>query len=317
MNSPEDLNSSDLMPVIVITGPTAVGKTKISVDLALRINADIVSADSRQIYKYMDIGTDKPTFVEKQGVKHHFLDYILPDEIFSAGEFGNKARDVIKKLRSEKRNVVVAGGSGLYIRALLYGMISFDQKDEKIRKELNLRLQKDGLAKLYNELTMVDPELAERLSENDTQRILRGLEVFRMSGERLSALQKAEEIPASFSYVQIGLNMDRSKLYTRINKRVENMFELGLIDEVKRLIKGGYAKSNAMNSVGYKEVIQYFNKKITYPEMVALIQRNTRRYAKRQLTWFRKDQSIHWFDLPDEGIVDKIIKLLNVTGNVI
>ena len=296
-----------MLPVVVIVGPTAVGKTAVSLALAKEINAEIVSADSRQIYKFMNIGTAKPTEQERQGIKHHFIDYIGPDESFSSGAYGNKAREIIKELHSKNKNVIVVGGSGLYIRALLYGMVSFDQKDEMIRQNLKQHLELDGLSKLYLELQKVDPELAQQLSENDSQRILRGLEVFQMSGEKLSSLQKETETPAPFPYVQIGLNMNRAVLYQRINKRVEKMFEQGMIKEVEELMEKGYTQTNAMNAVGYKEVMQYLNKEITNQEMVELIQRNTRRYAKRQFTWFRKDENINWFNLPDDDVVLKII----------
>jgi tRNA dimethylallyltransferase len=310
MNWPENSNKSDMAPVIVLLGPTAVGKTEVSLRLAKELNAEIVSADSRQIYKFMDIGTAKPSLQQRQGIKHHFINYIRPDQSFSSGAYGNKARLLIEKLRSAGRNVIVVGGSGLYIRAMLHGMISFDQKDDTIRRNLKDRLEQLGLAALYKELQKTDPELAEQLSENDTQRILRGLEVFMMSGEKLSSLQKEKETPASFPYIQIGLTMDRAMLYERINNRVEQMFEQGLIDEVQRLISMGFADANAINAVGYKEVVQYLNQEISYREMVALIQRNSRRYAKRQFTWFRKDDSIHWLEIPDAHIIQKIIDMI-------
>lgn len=307
---PGDLSSHGILPVVVLTGPTAVGKTAISIELAKKMDAEIVSADSRQIYRHMNIGTAKPTEKEQQGIVHHFIDYILPDEKFSAGSFGNEARIRITELRRNNRNVVVTGGSGLYLRALLYGMVSFDLKDDSIREDLKNQLKLEGLQKLYETLQIVDPAFAEQLSPNDTQRILRGLEVFQMSGEKLSDLQKEEETPAPFPYIQIGLNMDRTILYQRINQRVEHMFEIGLIDEVQDLIARGYLNTNALNAVGYKEVIQYLNKEISYQQMVELTQRNSRRYAKRQFTWFRKDTNIHWLDLPDENIVEKITALI-------
>jgi len=305
---PENLNKSGLLPVIVIVGPTAVGKTDISITLAKNFNAEIVSADSRQIYKLMNIGTAKPAILQRQGIPHHFIDYIAPNENFSAGEYGNKARVLIEDLRARNKNVIVVGGSGLYIRALLYGMVSFDQKDEGIRQSLKEQLETNGLPDLYKELQHVDPELAAQLSENDTQRIMRGLEVYRMSDKKLSLMQKEEEIPASFPYIQIGLNMDRAELYKRINKRVERMFDQDLVDEVKDLLKKGYHDCNAMNAVGYREVVQHLNNEISQSAMVELIQRNSRRYAKRQFTWFRKDDSINWFDLPDAAVLDKIIE---------
>jgi tRNA dimethylallyltransferase len=308
MSLPENSNKSVLYPVSVIVGPTAVGKTRIAIEIARELNAEIVSADSRQIYKLMNIGTAKPGKQERQGIRHHFMDYVSPGQNFSAGEYGKKARLLIAELRSANKNIVVVGGSGLYIRALLYGMISFDQKDEIIRRDLKKQLKETGLSVLYKELEKVDPELAGQLSPNDTQRILRGLEVYRMSGEKLSSLQRENETAAAFPYIQIGLTMERAQLYQRINKRVEQMFAQGLIEEVKTLLHKGFAETNAMNAVGYKEVVQYLKQQLNYQQMMELIKRNSRRYAKRQFTWFRKDESIHWFELPDEKIIEKIIQ---------
>ncbi len=303
----EGLNKSALLPVIIIVGPTAIGKTSLAIKLAKEIKAEIISADSRQIFKGLDIGTAKPTMDEREQINHHFIDYILPAESFSAGAFGKAARTIIEKLRNENKNVVVAGGSGLYIQALLYGMVSFEKTDDKIRGQLKSRLKNEGLKNLYLELKEIDPELAVRLSENDTQRILRGLEVFQMCGEKLSAIQKNEEVRAAFPYVQIGLSGNRQKLYDEINKRVEQMFQAGLVDEVKKLIAAGYGETNALNAVGYKEIVQLLNGKIDKDRAIELIQRNSRRYAKRQFTWFRKDENIKWFDLPDHEIIKKII----------
>ncbi len=296
MNSPENLNNAktDLIPVIVVVGPTAIGKTKLSIELAKKYNAEIVSADSRQIYKFMDIGTAKPSLNEMAGIPHHFIDYINPGQDFSAGDFGNIARKKIIQIRNSNKNVIVVGGSGLYIRSLLYGMISFDQKDAKIRQELTARLNHEGLQKLYLELKKIDPELAARFSENDTQRILRGLEVFLISGQQLSQLQKAKVSPAPFKFIQIGINRDRIELYEKINNRVDGMLQSGLVKEVKELLAKGYSEKNALNAVGYKEVISFFKGEVTNEKMVELIKRNTRRFAKRQLTWFRKDLSINW-----------------------
>jgi tRNA dimethylallyltransferase len=312
MNSQNASNKNPLYPVIVISGPTASGKTSLSMNLARLINAEIVSADSRQIYKGMDIGTAKPTAWEMQEIKHHFIDIIAPGEQFSAGEYGKAAREKITALRQQNKNVVVAGGSGLYIRALLYGFISVQNKNELIRKKLNNRLQKEGLEILYRELCAVDADLADRLSPNDTQRILRGLEVFLISGEKLSELQKMEETAAPFKYIQFGLQLNRAVLYERINLRVLKMINDGLIDEVKKLVEIGYAQTNALNAVGYKEVIQFLNGEISKEQMIDIIARNSRRYAKRQLTWFKKDRSIIWLAAEDETNEAKILKQIRI-----
>jgi tRNA dimethylallyltransferase len=295
MNLPEGLNNQKkIKPVIVIVGPTAIGKTALSLQLAHAYNAEIISADSRQIYKYMNIGTAKPTIQEMDGIPHHFIDILEPGSDFSSGSFGKQARNKIIHLREKGKNIIVVGGSGLYIKALLFGMISFDKKDENIRAELLNRLKQEGLPKLYAELKELDPELAKRFSVKDTQRILRGLEVFLISGKKLSELQKEEEIPAPFNFVQFGLDMDRAKLYERINMRVDVMLEDGLVDEVKTLLAKGFDKTNALNAVGYKEVIDYLSGECNFDRMSELIKQNTRRFAKRQLTWFRKDKTINW-----------------------
>lgn len=297
-------------PVLVLVGPTCVGKTELSLKLAPSLNAEIVSADSRQIYKFLDIGTAKPSKVEFQKVRHHFINVLEPDQDYSAGEYSHNARQKIKFIQNTGKNVIVVGGSGLYLKALLYGIIAENGKDEIIRSALKERLDKEGLSSLYKELNNLDPELAKRLSPNDTQRILRGLEVFFSSGNRLSAIQGNQEDVAPFEYVQIGLTMDRKLLYERINKRVDDMLVQGLIDEVKYLKEQGWAKNNSLNTVGYKEVLQYLDGEIDFDMMTELIKRNTRRYAKRQLTWFRKDQTISWFDTPLANLELKIQSLL-------
>ena len=267
----------------------------------------------------MDIGTAKPTIKEMAGVPHHFIDFIAPGDQFSAGDFGKLAREKILQIRNNKRNVVVVGGSGLYIRSLLYGMTSFNQTDEKVRLELAERLKVEGLPKLYLELKTIDPELANRFSENDTQRILRGLEVFLISGQKLSQWQKEPGVPAPFGYIQIGLTMDRAKLYEKINKRVDAMLQAGLVNEVKGLLNKGFSKTNALNAVGYREAINFISGAITFERMVELIKRNSRRFAKRQMTWFKKDETIHW--IPVEIIntkngFDKILKDLLYKNNL-
>lgn len=297
-------------PVIVIVGPTAVGKTKFSLDLAEKYNAEIISADSRQVYRYMDIGTAKPTRAELEQIRHHFINYREPDQKYTAGDFAADARKKIMELLSKNKNVIVVGGSGLYIRALLYGIIEQVDVDENIRSELMARLKTEGLAVLYSELKSVDPVLAERLSPNDKQRILRGLEVYFSSGSKLSDLQNKNEIGADFPFVQIGLTMNRAQLYKKINQRVDKMIEAGLVDEVKDVIRQGYANCNALNTVGYKEIISFLNKEIDLETAIRLIKQNSRRYAKRQMTWFKKDSNIQWVT------VENFFSLKTVAHNV-
>lgn len=299
-----------LIPVLVIAGQTAVGKTDLSIELAEKYQAEIISADSRQVYKYLDIGTAKPSKAILKRLNHHFINHISPDIKYTAGDFAQEARQKINELRSIQKNVIVAGGSGLYIKALLEGIINDIKVDHEIQNSLYRRLKDEGVYELYNDLKRIDPDLAKRISSNDKQRILRGLEVYYSAGIRLSEMQKADEEPAAFPYIKIGLNMKREALYSRINARADMMMNDGLVEEVKTLINLGYENTNALNTVGYKEIIRFLKNEIDYDSCITLIKQNTRRYAKRQMTWFRKDTSINWFNLPDTDIIEKISSLI-------
>ncbi len=298
-------------PVIFVVGPTAVGKTALSIQLAKAYNAEIISADSRQIYKYMDIGTAKPSVTEQAGIKHHLLDVIMPDMNYNAGKFVADANDIIARLQANGKNVIVCGGTGLYIKSLIDGIVPLDFPVQPIRGELEKRLTTEGLADLYNTLAERDPVLAKKLNPNDRQRILRALEVVMATGTPLSEWHQIKPEPASFSYKMFGLEMERELLYQRINNRVDKMLEEGLVDEVKRLIEMGFSESNALNAVGYKEVLSYKAGDIDYEEMVELIKRNTRRFSKRQMTWFRKEKRIVWLNAKKNTInemLDRILK---------
>jgi len=283
--------------VPVIVGPTACGKTDLALFLAEKLNAAIISADSRQIYTYMDIGTAKPTAKELSRVQHFFIDHAEPDQNYSAGDFSREARAAVINNLNGGRNCIVAGGSGMYIKALLDGIIEADLKDESVREQLNSELREKGLPALYAQLKKIDPPLAGRISENDRQRILRGLEAYFVSGKPLSEWHKESTEKAPFDFYMIGLTMHRQELYKRINNRVDRMIAGGLIREVRELLQKGYRHTNALNAVGYKEVVSYLDGTINEKEMAELIKRNSRRYAKRQLTWFNADPRIHWFDV--------------------
>ncbi len=283
--------------VPVIVGPTACGKTDLALFLAEKLNATVISADSRQIYKYMDIGTAKPSAQELSRVRHLFVDHVEPDQTYSAGDFSREARAAVVDILSGGRNCIVAGGSGMYIKALLDGIIEADLKDESVREQLNSELREKGLPALYLQLKKIDPPLAERISENDRQRILRGLEAYFVSGKPLSEWHKQSTEKAPFDYYLIGLMLPRPELYRRINNRVDQMIARGLIHEVSELLRKGYRHTNALNAVGYKEVVSYLDDTINKKDMAELIKRNSRRYAKRQLTWFNADPRIHWFDV--------------------
>lgn len=293
-------------PVLILVGPTAVGKTALSIKLAQMYNAEIISADSRQIYKYMHIGTAKPTRQERAGIPHHFMDMIEPGVAFSAGQFGQQAREKVSELLQKGKNVIVSGGTGLYIRALLYGFIEIENPPQSMRKTMASRLEVEGLEALYAELKTVDAELAIRLAPNDKQRILRGLEVYHTTGKKLSEIQQQEQSPANFKWVQVALNTDRAYLYNRINSRVDEMWAHGLRQEVETLSYEAKWQETLKATVGYKEVLEYFNGTLDEELMLGKIKQNSRRYAKRQLTWFRKDKSITWFESRDLDLLEQI-----------
>jgi tRNA dimethylallyltransferase len=298
--------------VLVIVGATASGKTPVSLLIAKRINGEILSADSRQIYRMMDIGTAKPTSDELKSVTHHFIDKLLPDQNFNAGEFGKQGRLIIDEIFSKGKMPLVVGGSGLYIRALIDGFFDGPSADSSIREELYHRLKVEGAEILLEELRQIDPVSASRMIPTNTRRIVRALEVFKTTGLPISEMHKFK-IDINFNPVFVGLNWNRKKLYERINKRVELMMQSGLIDEVKMLQEKGYTSTlNALQTVGYKEVFDHLNNKIDYNRMVELIKQNSRRYAKRQLTWFRHDERIRWFDIDDDKIFPEIAdKIIN------
>ena len=284
--------------VLFIVGPTGIGKTALSIKLAERMNGEIVSADSRQIYKFMTIGTAKPTHAELAAVPHHFIDIKTPDEYYSAGQFGSEARICIADIQKRGKQAIVAGGSGLYIRALMDGLFEPKIADELVKTNLKKEAGENGITVLHDRLNTVDPKTAAKLHPTDSQRIMRALEVFEVTGEPFSNFVDLKPRPADFEPCILGLTLERSELYERIEKRVDAMLELGLLDEVQDLRKRGYGPDlNALQSVGYREAFLYLDGKLTASEIAALIKQKTRNYAKRQLTWFRKDKRIHWIDL--------------------
>ncbi len=299
--------------VLVLLGPTGIGKTAISRHIAQRVPVEIISADSRQIYKYMDIGTDKPSEEFRREVPHHFVDMLPPDVPFSAGEFAQQARKVVREIQERNRLPFVVGGSGLYIRALLEGFFGQDIKDEAVRQHLYRRVEREGAEALYAELQQVDPESAAHIHPRNVKRLVRALEVFHISGKPLSYWHRQQRDPAPFPYIKIGLSMARPALYERINQRVEAMFDAGLIEETRRLLEMGFSPElNALNTVGYKETIQFLQNELDLYTCVELVKRNTRRYAKRQFTWFRAEKHVHWLDLPPDydpaAIAEQIIE---------
>ena len=293
--------------VVTIVGPTAIGKTRLSVELAKILPLEIVSADSRQIYRFLDIATAKPPRDVLDKIPHHLIDFLRPDEYFSAGRYSQVGRKVIEQIFKRHRVPVIVGGSGLYIQALLDGLSNVEIRDEKIRQSLRHRMAVEGIEKLYLQLLEIDPVLATRIPKNDKQRIIRGLEVYLKTGKRLSEVQEVEMKPADFTALIYGLNGAREWLYQKINRRVEEMLHQGLLAEAANLKFKGYGLHlNALNTVGYKEVFNYLDNKIDYDTMIELIKQNTRKYAKRQLTWFRKDKRISWIEVGETSDFAKI-----------
>lgn len=304
--------------VLFIVGPTAVGKTETAIELARKLDGEIISADSRQIYRYMDIGTAKPTPEQRRQVPHHFIDIKNPDEYYSAGEFSREARQKIHDLLNRGIQPIVVGGSGLYIRALVDGIFEPKVADPEVKERLTREARKKGIQHLHKRLSKIDPETAQRLPATDTQRIIRALEVYELTGKPFSEFLKHSPKPADFTAVFFGLTRERQKLYKRINERVDRMIEEGLVEEVKKLHSMGYGPHlNALRTVGYREVFEYLAGELSYDEMIELIKQHSRNYAKRQLTWFRKEKRIRWLNLEDfkntEEIVDFIFEKFRTT----
>ena len=287
--------------VIVIIGPTCSGKTALSLLLAEKLKAEIISADSRQIYKELDIGTAKPSFEELSKVKHHFINILNPDEIYNVSQFENDALQIIEGLISKNITPIVSGGSGLYIKALVDGIFDSVDTDENFRKVLIEKKNVFGNEYLLNELAKVDPESAAKMLPQNWKRIIRALEVYHLTGETIGFHQRKHKREKSFNFVQYGLRWDRATLYSNIENRVDEMIEAGLVIEVKNLLLKGYSKNlNSLNTVGYKEIISHLEYEISLERAIELIKRNTRRFAKRQLTWFRPDNRIIWHDVKSQ-----------------
>lgn len=296
--------------VLVIVGPTGVGKTQVSLELADILNGEIVSLDSRQVYKYMDIGTAKPTKEEMKRVAHHLIDIVYPDEKFTAADYGKRARKVIKEIIKRKKQPIVVGGSGLYLKALIEGFFQGPKGDEKLRDRLKEEESRSGLDYLFEKLKGVDPKAALRIHPHDSVRIIRALEVYELTGKPITSLQEEGNYePFEMDFVKIGLTLDRKKLYEKIDRRVEKMIREGFLDEVKWLKEKGYSSGlKAFKTVGYQELFTYLEGEIDFPKAMERIKLNTRHYAKRQLTWFRKDKGIKWLDAEKEDVIESVLK---------
>jgi tRNA dimethylallyltransferase len=293
--------------VAVIVGPTCSGKTSLSLSLAKQLNSEIISADSRQIYKYLNIGTAKPSIKELKSVKHHLIDFLDPIEDYNVSKFEKDALQKISRIINNKKIPIVVGGSGLYIRAIVDGIFDTVDTDESIRENLMDERKKFGNDYIYEKLKKFDSKTASTLLPQNWKRIIRALEVYFITGTPIWKHQEEYKREVDLTFLQFGLNWDRKVLYENIENRVDEMIELGLVEEIKSLLENGYTKElNALNTVGYKEIIEYLEDKISLERAVELIKRNTRRYAKRQLTWFRKDERIKWLDVNAKKDLEKI-----------
>ncbi|NLN17443.1 MAG: tRNA (adenosine(37)-N6)-dimethylallyltransferase MiaA [Firmicutes bacterium] len=297
------------LPLLVLVGPTAVGKTQLSLRLAEELDGEIVSADSMQVYKFMDIGTAKPTPEERRRIPHYLLDVCLPNESFSVARYQRLAWDAIANIHRRGRFPILTGGTGLYVQAVVDGLNFPPQpSDKQYRAKLQALAQEEGPEAVHRLLQRVDPETASRIHPNNLRRVVRALEICRCTGRPMSAHLKEEpRQKPPYDLHMYGLTRDRSELYERINRRVDEMIAAGLVAEVKVLVEMGFAEGKtALQALGYKEILAYLQGLLTFEEAVELLKRDTRRYAKRQLTWFRRDRRIRWFNLSEITVAQVI-----------
>ena len=309
-------------PMIVLSGPTAVGKTALSIKLAQKVNGAIISADSMQVYKYMDIGSAKIMPDEMEGVKHYLIDELLPEEEFNIVRFQSMAKGALDEIYANGQIPIIAGGTGFYIQALLYDIdFNHQDADEAYRKELEEYANAHGNDALHARLKEIDPVSAEKIHANNVKRVIRALEFYKLTGNPISEHNEAElqkESPYNFAYFV--LTDDREKLYNRIEKRVDLMMEHGLLNEVQRLKNMGYHRQMvSMQGLGYKEILDYLDGKCTLDEAVATIKLETRHFAKRQLTWFRRERDVQWldkskFNYDENAVLNEICHILSDKG---
>lgn len=286
-------------PLIILTGPTAVGKTELSIRLAKAVNGEIISADSIQVYKYMDIGSAKVTKEEMDGVKHYLIDVLEPTDEFNIYVFKKLAMEAIEEIYSKGKIPIIAGGTGFYIQSVLYDIeFSEEEGDRSYRHELEEKAAREGVSVIHKMLEEIDPKAALEIHENNLKRVIRALEYYHETGRRISEHNEEQRQKVSpYDYKYYVLNMAREKLYERINLRVDIMLENGLIDEVQKLKNMGYSKELvSMQGIGYKEIREYVDGNVTYDEAVETLKKNTRNFAKRQLTWFRREESVTWLN---------------------
>ena len=311
-------------PLIILTGPTAVGKTKASIALAKELNGEIISADSMQVYKYMDIGSAKIKLEEMEGIRHYLVDALEPDEEFHVVRFQQMAKAALEEIYAKGKIPIVVGGTGFYIQALLYD-IDFTEgnEDTVYRKELEILAQKYGAEHLHQMLREIDPESADAIHANNIKRVIRALEFYHQTGEKISKhndKERQKESPYNFCYFV--LNDDRNILYDKINKRIDQMLEEGLVEEVSFLKDRGYTKDMvSMQGLGYKEILDYLNGDCTLEDAIYILKRDTRHFAKRQLTWFRRERDVIWLDKStfhhdEEKLIEHMLNIIQERMNI-
>ncbi|HFK1708183.1 MULTISPECIES: tRNA (adenosine(37)-N6)-dimethylallyltransferase MiaA [Bacillus cereus group] len=297
--------------VAVIIGPTAVGKTKLSIDLAKALNGEIISGDSMQIYRTMDIGTAKVTIDEMDGIPHYMIDIKDPEDSFSVAEFQERVRKCIREITERGKLPIIVGGTGLYIQSVLFDYQFTDEAgDATYREQMEKLALEHGVEYVHKKLQEVDPESAERIHANNVRRVIRALEIFHTTGGKMSNQLEKQENELLYDVSLIGLTMDREMLYDRINLRVNLMIEQGLLEEVKGLHERGVRDCQSIQAIGYKEIYDYFENRVSLEEAVSQLKTNSRRYAKRQLTWFRNKMDVTWFDVTDGEKTSEILRYI-------
>lgn len=311
------MTKKELPKILILAGPTAVGKTDISLALARKLCGEIISADSAQVYKYMDIGTAKLKEAEMQGIKHYMIDEVTPDQDFNVALFRDRAEMYIKDINERGRLPIVTGGTGLYINSLLDNLDFTESiSDESFRREMQELASHKGAAYVHAMLEAADPESFKRLHPNDLRRVIRALEVWKSTGKPISYFQEeSRKQPPKYEYAYVTLTMNREKLYGRIDQRVDKMMEEGLVEEVHGLLRKGYGRGlNSMQALGYKEMAAYIQGEVSREEAIRILKRDTRHYAKRQLTWFRRDRRIFWINVDNyhnrEVLLENIIRYI-------
>lgn len=300
----------ELKPLVVITGPTATGKSEVGVLVAERVGGEIVSADSMLIYRGMNIGTAKPTRCDMRGIPHHMIDIVEPDMDYSVALFQKQAREVIADIHKRNKLPILVGGTGLYIRAVIDDYdFSGVGGNKSLRESFLKEAVKKGPDFLHKRLSKIDPDAASKLHPGDIRRIIRALEVYHLTGRPISSYQRVKYSCSLYKLLMFGLIMEREKLYKRIEQRVDKMIASGLIEEVRSLLRCGFNRElNSMRGLGYKEISSYLSGELSLEQAVELLKRNTRRFAKRQITWFRRDNRIKWYDIEKYGGHEAVAK---------